>query len=258
MPTGAEQRRPPRRESGWGPCSSRSPESYAGKALYGYINGGADIYHEYGFERLAVQEADLGGETFLTEVYRMSDPGGAFGIFSVSRGGCAPDDSLPRSSCVSRHAIQWAQGRYFVRVAGESGSASAQAGRLRMARALSAKIRGDSWTPPPVAAAAGATERTLLLVRGPLGMQNGFDRWSALVEGLGSFEAVIHSHEDTAGFTAVAEFRFSNEADLASFTRALSGRGNFVRSIRKGPSRLLILESEAPADSLWARLKDLP
>ena len=236
----------------------RSVQSYAGKALYGYINGGADLYHEYGFERLSVQELRLEGEPYLCEVYRMTDPGSAFGIFSVSHGECAPDDSLPRASCVSRYAIQWAISRYFLRVASTSGSPAAQAGGLLLARLLSSKIREDLWTIPPVAAAAGATERTLLVVRGILGMQNGFDQWSPLVEGLGNFEAAILSREDSAGQTAVGEFRFAADTDLERFTRAFSARGTFVRSSRKSERRLLVLESDAPADSLWSRLVRIP
>ena len=236
----------------------RRVQSFAGKALYGHINGGADLYHEYGFERLSVQELRLNDVTYFTEVYRMTDLGGAFGIFSVSRGECAPADSLPRSSCASPYAIQWAQSRYFVRVASESGSPGAQAGGLRLARKLATKIPGDCWTIPPVLTAAGGTEQTLLLVRGILGMQNGFDRWSQLVEGLENFEGTIVSREDSTGQTVVGEFRFAAETDLEQFSRAFSGRGKFIRSFSKSERRLLVLESDAPADSLWSRLVQLP
>ena len=236
----------------------RRSQSFAGKALYGHIDGGADLYHEYGFERLSVQELWLNDVAYFTEVYRMNDPGGAFGIFSVSHGECSPGDSLPVSSCVSPYAIQWAQSRYFVRVASESGSPGARAGGLRLARKLSTKIRGDSWTIPPVPAAAGATEQTLLLARGILGMQNGFDRWSQLVEGLENFEATIFAREDSAGQTVVGEFSFAADTDLERFSRASSLRGKAVRLFQKSNRRLLVVESDTPADSLWSRLVNLP
>jgi hypothetical protein len=232
----------------------RRVQSFAGKALYGYINGGADLYHEYGFERLSVQDLRLNGEDYIAEVYRMTDPGGAFGIFSISRGECTPADSLPPSSCASPYAVQWAHSRYFVRVASESGSPVAQSGGLRLARALSTKIRGDSWTIPPLPAAAGGTERTIILVRGALGMQNGFDHWSPLVEGLGNFEAAIVSCQDSGHHVVVGEFRFAADTDLQQFSRVLTSSGKVVRSLQKSERRLLVLESDAPADSLWARL----
>jgi hypothetical protein len=188
----------------------------------------------------------------------MSDPGAAFGIFSVSRGECAPDDSLPASSCVSPYAIQWAQSRYFVRIANETASPGAQAGGLRLARTLSAKIHGENWTIPPDLAAAGATDRTLLLVRGVLGMQNGFDQWSPLAEALDNFEAAIFCLEDSSRQTIVAEIRFAADADRERFSRAFSGRGMFLRSCQKSERRLLVLESDTPAGSLWSKLLTIP
>jgi hypothetical protein len=233
-------------------------QSYAGKALYGYIDGGAELYREYGFDRVTVQVLRLGKETFHAEIFRMSDPGAAFGIYCVSRGECAPDDSLPASSCVSPFAIQWAQSRYFVRIANETASPGAQADGIRIARALSAKIHGENWKIPPVLAAAGATDRTILLIRGVLGIQNGFDQWSPLVDGLENFEAAIVSRDDSSGQTIVAEIRFAADTDRERFSRAFSRRGMFLRSLPKSEHRLLLLESSAPADSLWSRLLIFP
>lgn len=232
-------------------------ESFAGTALYGYINGGADLYHEYGFERLTVQELQLNGETYSCEVYRMSDQGAAFGIFSVFRGACTPADSLPPSSCISPYVVQWSQDRYFVRIAGASGTPSAGAGGLQLAQVLRTKISDVAWTIPPVAVAAGGTPRTVILVRGVLGMQNGFDRWSRLVEGVENFEAAIVFREDSTGETAVGEFRFKTEAEADRFTGSLSGRGSAVRWLAKGARRILVMEADAPSDTLWERLAGL-
>jgi hypothetical protein len=232
--------------------------SFAGTALYGYINGGADLYHEYGFERLTVQELRLTGETYSCEVYRMRDPAGAFGIFSVSRGACTPADSLPSSSCFSPHVVQWAQDRYFLRIASTSGSPTAGAGGLRLARVLRPKISDVTWTIPPVAVAAGGTPRTVILVRGVLGMQNGFDRWSRLLEGVENFEAVIVSREDPTGETAAGEFRFEADTDIDRFSRACAATGTLVRSVQKSGRRLLVLEAESNADSLWSALVETP
>lgn len=233
-----------------------SERSFVGDALYGHINGGADLYFEYDFERLAVQELELGGETYFLEVYCMADSGGAFGIFSVSHGECVQADSLPASSCVTPFVVQWAHSRYFLRIA--AASPSVQAGGMLLARALAAKVGGGTWSVPPLPAAAGATERTLILVRGLLGMQNGFDQWSRLVEGLEEFEAAIVSREDSAGQTVVGEISFASIADLERFSRAFAGRDRLVRSLRKSGRRLLVMESDAPADSLWARLVEFP
>jgi hypothetical protein len=43
-----------RRDAGGMEAQRRAP--FAGAALYRHINGGAELYHQYGFDRLAVQD----------------------------------------------------------------------------------------------------------------------------------------------------------------------------------------------------------
>ncbi|MEN8222912.1 MAG: DUF6599 family protein [Acidobacteriota bacterium] len=64
------------------------PETYKGDDLFLYINGGADIYHEYGFEEVLSSEYEKAGAGRISvEIYRMKDPGSAFGIFTFKTGG---------------------------------------------------------------------------------------------------------------------------------------------------------------------------
>ena len=58
-------------------------EVYVGDDLFIYINGGAEIYHEYGFDQVAVQRYRRGGDTVSVEIYTME--GNAFGIYSFAR-----------------------------------------------------------------------------------------------------------------------------------------------------------------------------
>jgi hypothetical protein len=58
-------------------------EVYVGDDLFVYINGGAEIYHEYGFVQVAVQRYVRGDDSISVEIYSMD--GDAFGIFSFAR-----------------------------------------------------------------------------------------------------------------------------------------------------------------------------
>jgi len=58
-------------------------EIYVGDDLFVYINGGAEIYHEYGFETVTVQRYRRGDDRVSVETYTME--GDAFGIYSFSR-----------------------------------------------------------------------------------------------------------------------------------------------------------------------------
>jgi hypothetical protein len=59
------------------------PEVYVGDELFIYINGGAEIYHEYGFVQVAVQRYRRGEDQISVEIYNMD--GDAFGIYSFAR-----------------------------------------------------------------------------------------------------------------------------------------------------------------------------
>lgn len=59
------------------------PEVYTGDDLFIYINGGAEIYHEYGFVQVAVQRYRRGDDNVSVEIYTME--GDAFGIYSFAR-----------------------------------------------------------------------------------------------------------------------------------------------------------------------------
>jgi hypothetical protein len=77
-----------------GPCPPKSiglwsadgeAEVYVGDDLFVYINGGAEIYHEYGFEAVTAQRYRRGEDRISVEIYTMD--GDAFGIYSFARSG---------------------------------------------------------------------------------------------------------------------------------------------------------------------------
>lgn len=61
------------------------PELYVGDDLFSLINGGAELYHEYGFvEGLACRLKTPAGEEVKCEVYDMGSPEAAWGIYSIT------------------------------------------------------------------------------------------------------------------------------------------------------------------------------
>jgi hypothetical protein len=72
---------PPQNIGAW--SAAGETEVYVGDDLFVYINGGAEIYHEYGFVQAAVQRYVRGDDSISVEVYSMD--GDAFGIYSFAR-----------------------------------------------------------------------------------------------------------------------------------------------------------------------------
>lgn len=65
-------------------------KTYAGQALYDYINGGADVYYEYGFSKVDVGYYQKNEQEIVVELYTMSNPQAALGINSFFRNHAAP------------------------------------------------------------------------------------------------------------------------------------------------------------------------
>jgi hypothetical protein len=76
--------------AGW--AVSGTPRTFARDTLYGYVDGGAEIFLQYGFRSLTVYELvpekpAAKRKRMTLEIYRMGSPATAFGIFSTRREG---------------------------------------------------------------------------------------------------------------------------------------------------------------------------
>jgi hypothetical protein len=99
------------------------PESYEREGLYGYINGGSEIFLQYDFRRVDVgryKKGDGGaGQEVTVDLYRMGSPLDAFGIFSIRRpGGEKTLDLEGVSNWVSESQASLAAGIYYVNIIG--------------------------------------------------------------------------------------------------------------------------------------------
>jgi hypothetical protein len=76
--------------AGW--VVSGTPRTFAKETLYGYVDGGAEIFLQYGFRNLTVydlvpEKPAAKRKAMTLEIYRMASPAAAFGIFSTRREG---------------------------------------------------------------------------------------------------------------------------------------------------------------------------
>jgi hypothetical protein len=82
--------------------------------LFTYLDGGAEVYLDYRFEKLEVKEYSGSDKAALTvEVYAFENPQDAYGIFSVDTSGTVAD--LGQGGRVSTTQARFWKGRCFVR-----------------------------------------------------------------------------------------------------------------------------------------------
>jgi len=95
-----------------------SPQSYGPDTLYDYMDGAAEVFISYAFERLEVGFYRRGGNSSLTmEVFRHASPEDAFGIFSRERPENVSTAAFGGAGFLSGDRATFISGRYYVKIA---------------------------------------------------------------------------------------------------------------------------------------------
>ena len=93
---------------------SGEPELYVGDDLFNLINGGAELYHEYGFvEVLAAEIMDQNEDLVKVEVYDMGSPESAWGIYSITSTSKAIDLNAGDAGRQGEGFAQFVKGSYM-------------------------------------------------------------------------------------------------------------------------------------------------
>jgi hypothetical protein len=90
--------------------------------LYGHINGGAELFLEFGFNELLVQRYEKGGEEITLEIYIMDSPDAALGIYLMKCGNETPIKDISIRNSANRYQFVLVKGDYFILVNSFSGN----------------------------------------------------------------------------------------------------------------------------------------
>ncbi len=87
-----------------------------GQDFRDYLHGSGELFLEYGFKSLLVQDLRWQTEHVVLEAFEMTDACSAYGIFSVSHASCRTRDTLTVYDCFSSNGYQAAYGRFYIRI----------------------------------------------------------------------------------------------------------------------------------------------
>jgi|WetSurMetagenome_2_1015567.scaffolds.fasta_scaffold151028_1 hypothetical protein len=196
-------------------------DSFSGKALWGYMDGGADLYLEYGCQTLYVREYTAGQEKLKLEAYFMRDAGSAFGIYKLSISRCMALNTLADFSCQGRYQTAAAYGPVFISVTYPSGSPASIQLAGQIVQSVIQNNPQDKMNVPRVFLLPEFNKylMNLRFFEGPLGLQNGLPEWLPYFEGI-SFRAFTLKvlPPDTA--VIIGRIIFNTNADLMQFMSA--------------------------------------
>jgi hypothetical protein len=145
------------------------PSSFDRKTVYDELDGGAEVYLEYGLRSLRVQKYAAHDAPEITfDLFEMDDPAGAFGAFTFER----EDEGagIGQGSEYGGGLLRFWQGRTFGFVQAERETAASKEAVLALGRAVAAKL-GPPGKEPAVAGALPEKDqrpRSLRFARSPL------------------------------------------------------------------------------------------
>lgn len=170
-----------------------SPRVFTGSSLFGYMNGGAELYLEYGFSLASITEITFMGGKYKTEIFRMKGPEEAFGIFSVSKFRCLDMPPYSAFTCRTRYQLQICKGPYYISIINSSGTAadstaSSRIGELLAGRIADGELKLQEYLPgiPEEAIKSGC-----FLAKGKLGIVNGDPDLEDSFKGIQNYTTVI-------------------------------------------------------------------
>ena len=151
---------------------SDDPRKFTQADLYGYINGGAEVFLELGFEQLILQDYNKQESELTIEIYRMSDQVAATGIYLMKCGREKPAAGLSLRNTINRYQLLFHKNKYFVKISNHSGNEDFLPAIVKMANFISDKLPPDeSILVYDLISQKGLVKNSIRIIRGPFTLQ---------------------------------------------------------------------------------------
>ena len=123
--------------------------TYAGDSLWEYINGGAELYHSFGFVRVTTADYRSPETELVLDLYQFETSDGAYGLYA----GLRPDEPelvpFGVEGYFTGSSLEFVKGDIMVRLVGYDASEATAAALKGLAGKLAADLPGT--TEPPAA-----------------------------------------------------------------------------------------------------------
>ncbi len=214
----------------------KSERTFAGTALYGFMNGGSDLYFEYGFRELVSRDIVYKGEEFTVDIYTMETPLDAFGIYSIHAYKCLRADFLGRFDCLSKYQLQAVDDRSYVSIVFQSGSEAARKAADELYRIYVVDGQSAVDIPKQLAYTEKPYSGKIKYMKGKLGVNNVQSALSELLDGISGYEIWYVENADKKGNAVL--FFLQNAKDCSLLQKRISDE----KIIRKGEKFVLMRE----------------
>jgi hypothetical protein len=246
------------------------PRVFPGSELYGHIDGGAEIFFEFGFEEATVQRYRSPAGELVVECYRMSDPLAALGIYLGKCGTESPDTGLAEKHTAGRYQLTFVRDRYFVVVNNPAGTPALVPTLTELARFIAGRLPpSQPVTVFDALPKAGLVEGSERLIRGPVALEAiaTLGRGDILHLG-GRITAVAGDYSDGHGKHTVIVATYPDAQAAAAAFRNLTARLDpEIKPLTRGGGRLVFRDYDGTFGTaslagdrleIWLRLQTQP
>lgn len=151
------------------------PQPYKGETLYDYINGGAEIYYEYGFEEVIVQDyKNPSGKEITLEIFKMRNHKGAYGIYTFKRSVRGKEVSFGNEGQIEDYYLNFWKDDFVVTLTGFDEEEETVDGLSEIARAVDARMESGGETPALISLVPqeGLVKQSIKYLKGNIGLYN--------------------------------------------------------------------------------------
>lgn len=197
---------------------SGGPQYVKGEDLFFMIDGGAEIFYEYGFKQAIAQgykkKDGKPGGGFNLEIYEMSDPEAAYGIYTFKTGSNGSPLNIGDEGLLEDYYLNVWKGNFLVTITGFDSGKETIDNIIDAAVVVAAKIKtiGPAHVPPlidklPIAYKNYLKPNGIKYFKGNLGLFNQYEFDSSNIFGLK--EGVMGNYRDFNLFL----FKYNNAVE---------------------------------------------
>jgi len=234
---------------------SEKTRIFTSSDLYGYIDGGAEIFLEFGFEQLTVQPytspnrstpSRLPARELQVEVYRMKDLVAATGMYLMNCGKETPAPAFPVRHTRNEFQLLFKKDRYYVIINNIDGNTAIQPDVIEFARHIASGLPAEKLLKTDqILPRAGLDTTSVRLIRGPYALQSVFTLGAGDILQLGrQITAVAGNYRDANGkYTLILADYPDEQAARRTFQHILGNLDSYLKVESRNDRRLVFRDS---------------
>jgi len=227
---------------------SGRPRTFISQDLFNHIDGGAELFLEFGFARLQVQAYGDGTSELAAAVYEMENATSALGVYLMKMGRETPFAEVAARNSSETSQLNIVKGRYFVQIDNFDEKPAPRAAAVALANAVLALLQDEK--PAAVLDRLPAEKRvpgSERLVRGPYALQPYYTFGEGDILRLGGkiFAALAeYTAADGSRFTRLLVPYPDAAAAAAALENLAANLDPYLKRLETKPGRLAFVDFE--------------